>query len=161
MDWGQIIFAFLVGVLATIIGDKVISYFKKRELKKIYKKIVGTYECYGFEPKDNNKKSVRPEDYKSSIEANGSIANIDYKGGKRLFIRNTDENGLVWEGDILMDLETFGTVAWKYIGYPTENGKETHRSGFKRIIVSDNNTVYLIGDIEEGYGWEILKRKFN
>ncbi len=64
-----------------------------------------------------------------------------------------------------MELETLGSVAWRYINLPLVNGKEQHQFGLKKCIIHDNQKerkiyVYLIGDKLEGYGKEVLIREY-
>lgn len=72
----------------------------------------------------------------------------------------------VWKGEILMELETMGSVAWRYTKLSGKDVENRHRFGLKRCIIreekEDNKMyIYLIGEKDKGYGNEVLIRNLN
>jgi hypothetical protein len=160
-DNHQIATGFIIGIIASgivaLVTVIIQNWIRKEKLKKKYGRAAGNFECYGFERINPNLVTADPSNYKRTLESttNGSVAEIKYKEENILSIKLTQKDGNVWVGDILMELETLGSVAWRYTTFP----KEEHWFGLKRIIIRDNgDCIYLVGEVDEGFGKEVLIR---
>jgi len=150
------IVASVIGAIIVLAGDR---FLKRIALKMKYGKAAGKYICYGYK-KDKNQKETE------YLEKNGNSATIIYKGKNVLKINLFETNPKhEWKGEILMELETKGSVAWRYtklhgkkVGFNNE-----HKFGLKHCIVREDKEenkmyVYLIGEKLEGFDKEILVR---
>lgn len=156
------------GLVLGIVASAIVSYAtylivnhkSKKELRSRFSKAAGNYLGYGFEPHDPNVPSKR---YKWILsEKPISKASIAYLDSNRLEITLEHDN-LEWKGEIFMNSETSGSVAWRYMNLTPENGKEQHQFGLKRVVIRDDHEqqkmfVYLIGEMDEGYSKEVLIR---
>lgn len=159
-DSCELINGLVLGVISSIIVLLAEKYFTRKRLKDKYGKAEGNYLGYGFEKEDKNNPN---SSLKTTLDDKPiSEAEIKYLHDNILSIKLKHDN-LIWEGNILMELETLGSIAWRYTNMPLANGKEQHWFGLKRCIVrnvesEDKVYVYLIGEKEDGYGKEILIR---
>lgn len=146
----------IVAWLTTLIVNRKDTKYQKSK----FGVAEGLYNGYGFEKVDpNNPNSGEKTTLSDKII---SQAKIIYQGENRLKIELKHDN-LIWEGEILMESASLGSVAWRYINMPPENGKDQLLFGLKKCIVrnvqnEDKVYVYLIGDKTEGYSREILIR---
>lgn len=161
----------LNGLVLGVVASTIVSYFtyliinrkSKKDLRTKFSKAAGNYLGYGFEPHDLKDPS---KGYKWILnEKSISKASISYLDSNRLEI-TLEHNNLKWQGEIFMDSETSGTVAWRYLNLTPEKGKEQHQFGLKRIVIRDDHEqqkmfVYLIGEIDEGYKKEVLVRSLD
>jgi len=163
-DSCQLINGLWLGIISSTIVAFVtyliVNQKAKKDLRKKFGKAEGDYKGYGFEP--INELDPKSEFKNILREKPISEATIRYLRDNILKITLEDNNGLTWEGEILMELETLGSVAWRYKNLKKDEGREQHRFGLKRLIIRDVNdedfTVYLIGEKEEGYHKEVLIR---
>ena len=156
--WNGLFLGTLASVLAAILVLWVQEYRRKKRLKQTYGKIAGTYLGYGFKESGEQWSQLKDEAQ--------SEATIAYVGDNILNIELTGypiREEFKWNGIITMDLETYGTVAWKYeiIGGKAFDGNK-HEFGFKRIMVrTENNAtyIYLVEEIHAKYAKEILVKQ--
>ncbi len=170
----DIISNLIIGIIAsTIVAIAtyiIVNRKQTQDLRKKYGKAAGHYFGFGLE-KDLDEHGVQKRDddgkllFKTTLEDKPcSEATIRYVPDTNFLDIHLKElsTKYEWQGQIFMELESKGSIAWRYIGFPkTKEGKEQHIFGLKRCIVRDDAGdnkiyVYLIG--EKGYGKEILVR---
>jgi len=146
--------------IVSIITYVIVNRKNKKVLKKKYGTPEGEYLGYGFERKYPDKPDSPLK--KTLTNEPISTATIKYIKDNILSI-SLKHDEKVWTGEIIMESETSGSVAWRYINLPLDNGKEQHWFGLKKVVVRNvedekNSYIYLIGDTLEGFGKEILIR---
>jgi len=157
------------GAIVAFATYRIISWRDKQALRDKFGKADDegkAYKGYRFEKYDEDDGEHKKGEFKWVLEKEpASEARIKYKQNNILSITLTSleaknsETGehLVWDGEMAMESENFGTVVWRYTNLP----KPQHRFGFKRCIVKeefDKVYVYLVGEEIEGYGKEVLIR---
>jgi hypothetical protein len=161
--WEEVIArGLLPGIVASLTATVVVALasccWHKWTSKRKFGKADGTYEGYEFKRDDKGQ-------FTWEMRKNpASKARIAYRKDNILSItlesleeKTPEGDYLVWDGEMVMELENFGTIAWRYRNLP----EPQHRFGFKRCIIreeSDKIYVYLIGEEFEGYGKEVLIR---
>lgn len=146
-----IVFDVIIAAFLTIINYQLGIRTEQRRMRGKFSLAAGIYT--GHKTAENA--TIDPEVISNSV--------ITYRKDNHLSIRLTHKAGdmnLTWEGDIAMEMETFGVIVWRYVDFPKRDGKDVLWFGFKRIMVREFEKevhVYLIG--EQGFGNEILVRK--
>lgn len=148
-----LVFDVIIAFVITYINFLIATAVVKRHTQKKFDKAAGKYMGYQL-TKDG---AIDPVPI--------SRAEIEYKGKNHLFITLThppDGEGSTWEGDITMEMESFGVIGWRYVKRVGIREQDRPWYGFKRIMVREfpeEIHVYLIGDKSEGFGNELLIRK--
>lgn len=142
----------LAGFLAFIFNRLYLRF--KTDL--LYKKMTGKWLSYAF----INEFGFDKNNLLGEIE-------IIKSGNYTLHLKYSEKNNPhVWEGDIFMNKEftKIGKICWRYVtlhGIPTTS---TTISGFKDLVIENNNkygfTIRVIGERDNGYGDELLIRKY-
>jgi hypothetical protein len=139
--WNGLLLGFVASALFAIFLYLFNEYLY---YKPKYGKIAGKYTGYRY--KDNN----APNELDETPISNAVIKHL---GKNRLKIV-VNHNHVSWSGEIILDSTRFGSIAWQY-----DNPADKHRYGFKKCIAEkDLNTLYVIGDKNEGYNKEVFKR---
>ena len=142
-DKCELVNGLLIGTIASLIASGIaftISVLKnKRKLRKKYGKAEGSYLGYGY---SNDKKGIMLEDTPHSE------AKITYLQDNHLRIELTEtpnEGKYLWSGNIIMELENYGSITWNYEIYEgIKQGNKRHKFGFKRLIIKeDDKYVYI------------------
>lgn len=150
-----IIFDVILAAILTYISFLVGVFWERGKSRKKFSRMVGKYSGHYV----GEQGVIDPEPI--------STAEIRYLSDNHLWItleHPPEGPSAMWEGDITMEMETFGVVCWRYTRFFDEkqDPQKTPWYGFKRIMVrefKDEVHVYLIGDKAEGFGNEILIRK--
>ena len=147
--------ALLVGILVYVI-DAVRT---KKRAKKRFGKIEGNYEGFGY-LSEHDTLNIKTEPQ--------SVAAIKYLKDNLLEISVTErkkEYEFEWKGIISLELENYGTIAWKYVVYQKMKlGGTKHKFGIKKIQINEvDGITYLYlaeSDINQNkeFGREIFKR---
>jgi len=162
-DKCELINGLFLGILSSIIASGItyllISSKKKRNLRKKYGKSDGDYLGYGYSNQDPDL-IIRDEPQ--------SRATITYLKENQLNITLTNNFGPIedqWSGTILLELENYGSLAWKYDIYHGQNtGQQMHKFGLKKVIINEDENdiyIYLVDEnlgLGEQYGKEVLIR---
>lgn len=148
--WNGLLLGVISSTIATTITLCVTNRKRRRDLRKRFGRAEGEYEGHEF---DKENEAPKPDVVsKATIEyIRDNVLSIKLK---ELRNKNQNDENYEWSGQISMELEHFGSIAWMYTNLDSE-----HRFGFKRCIVredSSNVWVYLIG--EDGFEKEILVR---
>ena len=171
VEWcvaGNLIIGAVLGVLGTLLVNRLAKCRQKRILRKRFGKADGTnYKGYGYETQSvtnqlcEYKREQAIESRELNLGVQTSQAMIKYERDNILTIRvdtfkgGTEEVESVWEGTITMQVPDSGTIVWRYVK-PQDS---EHFFGFKRCIVREEESkvyVYLIEEIVKGMGKEVL-----
>lgn len=164
----ELVEGFVIGLVTSgivaLLAVKTSDCRKRKGLKKKFGKLDGVYKGYRFEKAGVEKDEFGRQKYKNILEDKPhSEATIKYLNENVLEIYHFEfETKHEWEGQIKMDLETSGSIVWRYNKISNQDSKEKHIFGLKRCIVREDLKegkmyLYLIG--EERYGKEILIKK--
>ncbi|TAL70922.1 MAG: hypothetical protein EPN82_01065 [Bacteroidetes bacterium] len=154
LNWTEIIISGLFGVFLGIIASYLTTYInekiKRKRIEKSYSKIQGDdYICPTSE-------------YPVNV-ADASI-NLIAKNKLKIIVKTYVDIGSntilddkhIWEGEIYMQTQKFGTLIWYYT-YPQSKVGE---NGFKRIIIHEHFKGFtLIGEMDKGFGDQKFIRK--
>jgi hypothetical protein len=165
-DKCELVNGLLLGVFSSIIATLIVLGTISFRNKKKFSKAVGEYLGYGYiKNKDN-----QPNDLIISDEPHSKVI-ITYLKQNQLRIELTDLESPPknkWIGTVFMELENYGSIAWKYDIYKSEKiGGNKHKFGFKRLIINDSMEgiyIYLISEnigSGETYYNEVLKNVNN
>jgi len=166
LDKCELINGLFLGVISSLFASgitlAIISIKNKKKLKNKFGKTEGEYIGYGYSLE-------KPDLIIKDLQQ--SKATIKYLKDNQLNIILTNASDYIkyqWSGTILLELENYGSLAWKYDIY---NGKTTgdniHKFGLKRVIINEdenNYYIYLMDEnvgLGEQYGKEILIRAKN
>lgn len=168
-DW--ISWSWISGVLTSVFASLIVVwviYLRNRDkLRKKFGKAKGKYNGYGFESFYSTQNTIHPNLLKKTINYDKklSTAIVSYKYPNILKIEVTHwdsyyKKDLVWEGDIYMESETRGSVAWRYKNLPDADNKKQHSFGLKQCIVNDIDDemfiIYMLGEQGTRFGREIF-----
>ncbi|MCB2207665.1 MAG: hypothetical protein KQH67_05165 [Bacteroidetes bacterium] len=160
----ELINGILLGVTASLIATSIafiIANWKNRKkLKRKFGKAEGKYFGYGYSKEEPDLKLK---------ETPQSEAEIFYVKENILQIELTEtpnKGKYKWGGIITMELENYGSIAWKYEIYNGEKLEgNKHKFGFKRLIIEEDEKfmyIYLADENLEGgekYSKEVLIRE--
>ena len=148
--------ALLVGLLVYVID----IFRTKIKSKKRFGKIAGDYEGFGY---------LTEEDTLNIKTTPQTLASIKYLKDNLLEIsvtENPNKNLYEWKGIISLELENYGSIAWRYVIFKKEKlGEYKHKFGIKKILINESEDfIYLYvaeSDINDNkkFGREIFKRK--
>ncbi len=154
-DWTNLIFGFFIGLLANFVTG---TYSRKRERKRLAEK-------FGWAAGDYVGRVQKTDSDELDEAKKKSRATVTYLRDNMLKIEVTDPEDQPWIGEIAMEGEQSGTVAWRYRFPQTSGVGVRHRFGIKRCIFMREDLqgqattlMYLIGDKSEGYGNEVFCR---
>lgn len=131
LDWCALWNGLLLGVVSSIIAAGFTIWYVNRNERKKFAIAVGKYDGYGFQddsanplveqPKPQSKATVK------SVERNILFIEVEHADRK-------------WNGHIVMEIPTFGTIVWRYVDLPVGQ----HSFGFKRFMVREEpDRIYL------------------
>ena len=137
-----------IGIVASLIASLITFLVTLEKTKKKYKRkfgrLEGDYYGYGYSSED--------QDLILNSEPQ-SLAKIRYLKDNLLQFElkeNSPSPNYSWSGTIVMELDNFGSIAWKYDIYNGEKlGQEKHKFGFKRLIVNETKSSFCIYLMEE------------
>lgn len=160
-----LIVGFASGIISAVIISWIIIGFMKRNQRKIlrkkYSKAEGSdYKTYSFDDIVPSDTDDYPQIQKKTIRPNGGKAEIKYEHDNMLSISLTEKDGSVWEGKMIMEMETIGSVYYRYTHLPFED--KWHWYGFRRFMIRDEAHhiyIYLDEEINSGLGKEVLIRR--
>jgi hypothetical protein len=134
----------------------------RKKLKEKFSLPAGEYNCYSFEKILPDIEDETSANFKRSITPNGGKADIVYESENILKITLKERDGYEWSGKIFMQDETVGNIVWRYTNLPLQRDKEWHWFGLKKLLVREEEHfvyLYIIGEVSEGFGNEVLMKK--
>lgn len=138
-DSCQLYNGLLLGVIASLISSIIVIRFEKNRRRKKdktkYNYLEGNYDGFGFKKDDLT--LIDPEQQ--------STAKVNYLKDNKLEITVTHNSGdneqRTWSGIIIMELETYGSIVWRY--HPEQENE--FNFGLKRCIVKrEKGKVFLL-----------------
>jgi len=162
----ELINGLFLGVISSLIASgitlAIISIKNKKKLKKKFGKTEGEYLGYGYSVEN-------PDLIIKDIPQSKATINYLKNNQLNIILTNASDNiKYQWSGTILLELENYGSLAWKYDIYKGNTiGNNIHKFGLKRVIINEdekNYYVYLMDEnvgLGEQYGKEILIRAKN
>ena len=153
----------LIGITASVVASFFVwvfaNYTVKKKQKMKYGRAEGKYRGYGYSKSDSDLVLMNEQQ---------SQAEITYVKENILCIEVTpcpNAGKYKWKGIITMELENYGSIAWRYEIYKGEKlAVNKHKFGFKRLIIHEDETnlyIYLVDenlDSGEKYDREVFIR---
>lgn len=129
-DSCELINGLVLGLGASLIVLAGQGLITRAQFKRKFRYLVGEYEGYGFQAADPTLRESMPQ----------SKARIEHLNENKLSIEVVHD-GRKWNGDIVMELETSGSIIWRY----DPRSSAEFNFGLKRCIAKKTEgSVHLL-----------------